>query len=94
MSKAIQNPYRVGSMNHKVVSVLLRAKGALDAGEIAKRARIPLGKTAQVLAALRNPFHNATARRAGLSLEIEGDGFVARQVEPDPNARRPSKKDK
>ncbi len=94
MSKKATNPFREGSMNHKVVGALLRAKGPLGVREIAKRAKVSLGKTSQVLAALRNPFYNSAARKAGLSIEAEGNGFVARHVTPDPDARRPDKKAK
>ncbi|MCZ7645927.1 MAG: hypothetical protein M5U26_11695 [Planctomycetota bacterium] len=93
MAKKSQNPFREGSLNRKIMDVLLRNKKPLPVREIAKRAKVSLGRTAQVLAALRNPFHNSAARKAGLSVEIEGDGFVIRQVEPEPNARRPLPKD-
>lgn len=85
------NPYTTGTMNHKVVTVLLRAKGPLDVREIAKRAKLTLGRTAQVLAALRNPFHNSAGRKAGVSIESEDQGFVVRKVAPDADAKRPSR---
>ncbi len=87
----MKNPYRPQSMNHKVVGVLLRTSKPLGLLEIAKRSKVPMGRTAQVLAALRNPFHNAVARRAGLAVDFEGEGFVAKKVKPDPDARRSAK---
>lgn len=93
MSKKNRNPFREGSQNRKVMDVLLRHKKPLTIRELAKRAKVSLGRTAQVLAAMRNPFHNSAARKAGLSVEVEGDGFVVRQIEPEPNARRPLPKD-
>lgn len=88
-----KNPFREGSLNRKIMDVLLRNKKPLPVREIAKRAKVTLGRAAQILAAFRNPFHNSAARKVGLSVEIEGDGFVVRKVEPEPNARRPLPKD-
>lgn len=93
MAKKSTNPFREGSLNRKVMDVLLRHKKPLPVREIAKRAKVSLAKASRVIAALRNCYHNSAMRKAGLSVEIEGEGYVIRKVEAEPNARRPLPKD-
>lgn len=83
------NPYRKGTKNFKVFGALMGVKKPQPPSQIARRLRIPVARVEQVLAALRNPMHNSVGRRAGVSVERKGDGYLVKVVKPDPKAKRP-----
>jgi len=95
MSSKLENPCRPGTAAFAAVAVLMRSKGKrIDAKEIAKRSRLKLEQSNQVLNALTNPFHNSALRRAGFALKRDNGTFSLGRCEPEPNAHRPKPKKK
>lgn len=84
-------PFREGSASHKIFVVLAKAAKPMRAEHIAKAAKVPVEKTATLLAAYKNPFHNAPLRRAGVSIESKAGQYVMATVKADPNAKRPER---
>ena len=88
------NPCQPGSIARRIVNVLLSSrKRSLAPAEIALRSKVNTQKVEQVVAALRNPFHNACIAKAGLAVKrAEDGGFFVAACRPKPNARRPQPK--
>ena len=89
-----ENPCQPGSIARRIVNVLLSSrKRSLAAAEIALRSKVNTQKVERVVAALRNPFHNAAIAKAGLAVKrAEDGGFFVAACRPKPNARRPQPK--
>jgi hypothetical protein len=86
-----RNPFREKSALSKIFEVLARSQKPLDVEEVAKRAKVPLGRTNRMLAAMANPFHNAGMRREGVQL-VRKDGLLSlKTAVPDSKARRPER---
>jgi hypothetical protein len=90
----LENPCRPGSAARRIVDVLLSSrKRSLAATEIAFRAKIATPTVKQVVAALRNEYHNARIAKTGLSVHRAFDGgFFLAACKPNPSARRPQSK--
>lgn len=91
MSKKIVNPFGKGTAMFKILATLIRTKKPLLPEEIAKRSKVRLKTTKNMLSAMANKFHSVPMIRVGTCLTRTADGFMVEQCEPNPNAKRPAR---
>jgi hypothetical protein len=82
---------RPTSASAKIYSVLAKASKPLKVEEVAKRAKVSQQQARTLLAAYRNPYHNAPLRRAGVEVTCEDGAFSLSAAKASPNAKRPER---
>ncbi|MCZ7646108.1 MAG: hypothetical protein M5U26_12610 [Planctomycetota bacterium] len=85
----LASPFRKDSALHALFEAFRRSSRPLKANEAATRACLPVARAQTLIAAMRNPYHNATMRRAGVELVKEGEGYLLRGCKVEKLARRP-----
>ena len=91
-SLSARSPFRrPTSASAKIYSVLAKASKPLKVEEVAKRAKVTQQQARTLLAAYRNPYHNAPLRRAGVEVTSEDGAFSLSAAKATPNAKRPER---
>lgn len=85
-------PYGMETKMRRLYAALARTTKPLPLKEVARRAKVTLRTTINMLVAMRSKFHGASLRRAGVEVAMVGDGFRLQARVPDPDARRPKGK--
>jgi len=88
-SFASKCPFRAGTASRSLFMALTRSgKAPMSQIALSRQTKVPAKKTATILAAMTNSYHNAGLRRVGVSVVRSTNGYVLKATKPHPKAKR------
>lgn len=93
MAKKVENPFKKNSRLYVIYRVLISAQKSkpLTMAEIIKRVRLPGDCVRTLVAAMRNPYHNAALRRTAWRMGLKDGGYRLVKAKVEKNAKRKSR---